>query len=251
MKIKPGLVILVLAGGGMMAALFAVKKTADDRINRNVDAILDFSNRLMAARSSLDELGQVNLRLTNDLMTSRQEMLNFSNRLAEASDILTATRGSLQSAQDRIAGLIAQNQVLDRRAAAWSNTFNVQIAETRLRFAESETNNTFLERELLQQTAARTELEGKFNDLTAIRTQVKKLKEDLVTSRRLQWMRTGTDPGLPQIKDGQRQIQGKTPTFASASRYDLNVEIGSDGAIRVMPATTTNALVPAGNPLPP
>jgi len=251
MKIKPGLVILVLAGGGMMAALFAVKKTADDRLEKDIGVILDFSNRLMAARSSLSDLGQVNLRLTNDLMTGRQEMMNFSNRFAEVSGVLAATRGSLQSAQDRIAGLIAQNQVLDRSAAAWSNTFNVQIAETRLRLAESETNNTFLERELLRQTAARTELEGKFNDLTAVRAQVNKLKEDLVISRRLQWMRTGTDPGLPQIKDGQRQIQGKAPTFASASRYDLNVEIGSDGAIRVMPATTTNALVPADNPLPP
>jgi len=251
MNIKPGLVILVLAGGGMMAALFAMLKTADGRLETDARVILDLSNQLTTARIGLDELEQVNLRLTNDLMASCQEILNYSNRFAEASGVLAATRVSFQNAQDRIAGLLAQNQMLDQRAAAWSNTFNIQMAETRRRLAEFATNNVFLERELLRQTAARSELEGKFNDLITVRAQVKKLKDDLVASRHLQWMQAGTDPGAPQLKDGQRQLSGRTPTLASASRYDLNVEIGSDGAIRVLAATATNALIPAGNPLSP
>ena len=251
MNIKPGLVILVSAGGGMMAVLFALLQTADGRLNKDARVILDFSNQLTTVRINLDELEQVNMRLTNDLMTSRQDMLNYSNRFAEASGIVAATRVSFQSAQNRIAGLLAQNQMLDQRAASWSNTFNTRMAETRQRLTDFETNNAFLEKELLRQTAARSELEGKFNDLITVRAQVKKLKEDLVASRHLQWMQTGTDPGAPQMKDGQRQIPGKTSTLASASRYDLNVEIGADGAIRVLAATTTNALVPAGNPVPP
>jgi peptidoglycan hydrolase CwlO-like protein len=260
MNTKLGLVILAMACGGMMVALFAMKRMADDRFKTDTYAILDFSNQLVTARASLDELGQVNLRLTNDLTSSRQATLAFSNQFTEASGTLVATKASLQNAQEQIAGLnqhitglTTQNQVLDQRAAALSSaitTLNAQIAETRQRLVESETNKTFLEKELQRQTAARTELEGKFNNLATVRTQAKKLKEDLIASRRLQWMQAGTDPGFPQVKGGQLQMQRTAPTFARATRYDLNVEVTSDGAIRVMPATT-NALVPLGNPPPP
>jgi PIN domain nuclease of toxin-antitoxin system len=259
MKTKLGLVILAVACGGMMVALFAMKKVADEQLKRDTDAILDFSNQLVTARSSLDDLGQVNLRLTNDLAASRQEMLVFSNQFTEASGALTVTKVSLQNAQEQIAGLnkritglTTQNQVLDQRAAALSSAIsalNMQIAETRQRLSESETNNTFLEKELQRQTAARTELEGKFNNLTTVRAQVKKLKEDLVVSRRLQWMQAGTDPGSPPMKGGQLQMQRVAPAADRAPHYDLNVEVSSDGAIRVMPMAN-NLPAPASPPPP-
>jgi chromosome segregation ATPase len=246
MKTTLGMVILVVACGGMMVALFVMKRVADDRFEKDTDVILDFSNQLVTARASLDDLGQVNLRLTNDLAASRQDMLIFSNQFTEASGVLVATKASLQDAQEQIAGLnqritglTTQNQVLDQRAAALSSaiaSLNAQIDDTRLRLADSETNNTFLEKELQRQTAARAELEGKFNNLTTVRAQAKKLKEDLFVSRRLQWMRAGTDPSLQQ-KGGQLQMQRVAPAPPSPLRYDLNVEVGSDGAIRVMPAS--------------
>jgi chromosome segregation ATPase len=246
MKTKLGMVILAVACGGMMVALFAMKRVADDRFKRDTDAILDFSNQLVTARASLDELGQVNLRLTNDLADSRQGMFVFSNRFAEASDVLVTTKASLQDAQEQIAtlnqritGLTTQNLVLDQRAAALSGaitSLNAQIAETRQRLTDSETNNIFLEKELQRQTTARAELEGKFNNLTTVRAQAKKLKEDLLVTRRLQWIQAGTDPSTQQ-KGGQLQMQRVAPAPAHPPRYDLNVEVNSDGAIRVMPAS--------------
>jgi chromosome segregation ATPase len=247
MKTKLAMVILVLVCAGMMVALFAMKRVADDRFKKDTDAILDFSNQLVTARAGLDELGQVNLRLTNDLATSRQGMVAFSNQFAEASGVLVTTRASLQEAQEQITtlnhqitGLTTQNQVLDQRAAALSSaitSLNAQIAETRQRLTTSETNNAFLEKELQWQTAARAELEGKFNNLTTVRAQVKKLKEDAFVARRLQWMQAGTDPSMQQ-KGGQLQMQRVAPAPASPPRYDLNVEVNSDGAIRVMPAAS-------------
>ena len=204
MKTKLGVVILAVACAGMVMALFAVKREADERFKKDTDAILDFSNQLVTARANLDELGQVNLRLTNDLAASHQETLIFSNQFTETSGALANTRASLQNAQDQIAGLnqritglTTQNQVLDQRAAALSSAIaglNAQIADTRQRLADSETNNTFLEKELQRQTAARAELEGKFNNLTTVRAQAKKLKEDLVAARRMQWMREAPTP---------------------------------------------------------
>ncbi len=258
MKTTLGIIILALACGGMVIALFAMKQAADERFKKDTDAILDFSNQLVTAQASMDELGQVNLRLTNDLASSHQETLVFSNQFTEISGALTTAKSSLQDAQDqitnlnqRISGLTTQNQVLDQRAAALSSAItglDEQIAETRRQLADSETNNTFLEKELQQQTAARAELEGKFNNLTVVRAQAKKLKEDLFVSRRLQWAQAGTDPSMQQ-RGGQLLVQRAAPVPVRPPHYDLTVEVSSDGAIRVFPAST-NASVPVVNPPP-
>src|SRR5664280_1524235 len=245
MKTKLGIVILAVACGGLAIALFTTKNAADERIKKEGDAILDFSNQLVAATANLDGLRQVNLMLTNDLAGSRQEALTFSNQFTETSGTLASTKASLQSAQDqiaslngRIAGLETRNQVLDQRAAALTNaiaSLNAQIADTQQKLAGSETNNAFLEKELQRQTAAKAELESKFNNLSTVRAQVKKLKADLFIARRLEWMREGSDPGLQQ-KGGQLLIQRTAPTSsARPPHYDLNVEVSSDGSIHVIP----------------
>ena len=249
-------IVLIVACGGLVIALFATKKAAAERLKKDTDAILDFSNQLTTATANLDELRQVNLMLTNDLASSRQEALTFSNQFTETSGKLASTKASLQSAQDqiaslnsRIAGLETQNQVLDQRAAALTNaiaSLNAQIADTQQKLAGSETNNAFLEKELQRQTAAKAELESKFNNLSTVRAQVKKLKDDLFVARRLQWMREGSEPGSQQ-KGAQLLMQRTaSATNARPPHYDLNVEVSSDGSIHVIPlpanapATTTN-----------
>jgi chromosome segregation ATPase len=262
MKTKLGIVILALACAGLAIALFATKKAADDRLKTDAYAILDFSNQLVAATANLDGLRQDNLKLTNDLAGSRQDLagsrqeaLTFSNQFTATSGTLASTQASLQSAQNqiaslnsRIASLETRNQVLDQRAAALTNaiaSLNAQIADTQQKLAGSETNDAFLEKELQRQTAAKAELESKFNNLSTVRAQVKKLKDDLFVARRLQWMREGTEPDLQQ-KGGQLLMQRTASAPARPPHYDLNVEVGSDGSIHVIPlpasapATTTN-----------
>ena len=258
MKTRLGAVILAVAFAGLLIALFAMKHTADERISKDTDAILEFSNQWVKAQANLDELGQVNLKLTNDLAASQEQSLAFSNHFVETSGALTDTKASLQSAQDqitglnqRIAGLTTQNQELDQRSAALSSAIaglNAQIADTQQKLADSETNNSFLETELQRQTVARAELEGKFNNLTVVRAQAKKLKEDLVVTRRMQWMRDGTAPSL-QTKGGQLLMQRTPPAPLHPPHFDLNVEVSSDGAIRVLPAST-NASATTGRPPP-
>jgi chromosome segregation ATPase len=256
MKTKVGMVVLIVACVGLVVALVTTKKAMDDRLRKDTDAIIDFSNQLTTATANLDELRQVNLMLTNDLASSRQEALTFSNQFTETTGALADTKASLQNTRDQItrlnshiADLEAQNQVLDQRAAALTNaiaSLNAQIADTEQKLAGAETNNAFLEKELQQQTAARAELESKFNNLSTVRAQIKKLKADLFIARRLEWMRKGSDPGLQQ-KGGQLLIQ-RTPATNSTRppHYDLNVEVSSDGSIHVIPlpanapAATTN-----------
>src|ERR1700690_2658686 len=105
MKTKLGVVILVVALVGLLIALFVLKNKADERFEKDTYAILDFSNQLVTTRANLDELGQVNLKLTNDLAVSHEESLAFSNQVVETSGVLAGTRATLQTAQDQITGL--------------------------------------------------------------------------------------------------------------------------------------------------
>ena len=80
-------------------------------------------------------------------------------------------------------------------------------------------------------------MESKFNNLSTVRAQVKKLKDDLLIARRLQWMREGVEPGSQQ-KGAQLLMQHTASAPAEPPHYDLNVEVSSDGSIRVVPSAT-------------
>jgi hypothetical protein len=97
-------------------------------------------------------------------------------------------------------------------------------------------------------------LEKQFNDLTVLRAQVSKLKEELTVGRRLDWIRRGIF-ATSEKKGGELLLQSsKTPTFPTSSpavaqspsnQYDLNVEVYSDGSVHVIPPPTNT---PAKSP---
>ena len=199
MKTQLGIVILVVVCVGMVVALMAEKKRAETQQKKDVDTILDFSNQLTTASANLDELRQVNLMLTNDLDATRQTLTVLSNQYVDRLPLRSPKpTAALKTAQDQIADLEAQNQALDQQAAEMTNTIanlSAQIADTQMKLVESETNNAFLESELKRQVAEKAELERKFNNLSQVRAQVRKLRDDLLIAQRLKWMREGTDPG--------------------------------------------------------
>jgi chromosome segregation ATPase len=266
MNTKIGIAILAVACVGLAVALVVLKQHAEQRQTASAIAIGDFSNQLVNANVSIEDLNQANLTLHNDLATNRQNSLVLSNRLTALSAQLSETAGtlatttvSLEGAEqqitslngritnlnERITGLEAQNQELDQRASLLSNTIasmDAQIASTQMKLAASETNNAFLDSELKQQMAQRAELERKFNDLVVVRTQVRKLRDELIAAQRLEWMREGTDP-TKLMKGGQLLMQ-RSPSAshpapaAGSPAYNLNVEVGSDHSVHVIPPPT-------------
>jgi len=254
MKTKLGTVILGVMCLGLVIALIAIRKQADDSHKKDADAILDFSNQLTTANANLDDLRQVNLMLTNDLDSTRQTAVSLSNNLTETVGTLTETKASLQSAQDqvsnlngRVTDLEAQNKALDERALSLSNTITAlgaQIALTQHKLATSETNNTFLSSELQKQLAQKAELERQFNDLADIRAQAKKLRTEAFVARRLQWMagNTGNQKGAELLMQRSTSVGGTAS--ARPQHYDLNVEVSSDGSVRVAPTTNAPAVSP-------
>ena len=267
MKIKIVIILLATICIGLLVALFATKKVADDQRTRDTAAILDFSNQLVTASISLDDVRQVNLMLTNDLSTVHQTATVLSNNLVATASLLSNTKASLSVAEvqivnlnGRITDLEAQNKALDDRAVELTNRLaelNTLIAATQHKLAGSEANNAFLATELQKQLAQKAELERNFNDLNVVRAQVRKLRDELVITRRLEWIKNGTSPGT-QPKGAEALMQRRSVSVSPAnttavkaatsaglaakpaSQYDLNVEVGSDGSVHVLPATTNN-----------
>lgn len=268
MKLKIGIVILALVCIGLLIALNTTKKSAEVQRKQDTAAILDFSNQLDSANISLNDLRQVNLMLTNDLSALQQAAETLSNKLVATSSTLSTTKESLATAEGqivnlngRINDLEAQNKALDERAVDLTNrlaALNAQIIETQRKLANSQTDNAYLTAELQKQLAQKAELERKFNDLDVLRTQVKKLRDELFVTRRLQWMANGNDPSTPK-KGGEIMMQRRSVTVSpagaeaakvaagtpaagkTASPYDLNVEVGSDGSVHVIPPATNSA----------
>lgn len=247
MKTRIGIVILLVVSVGLAVTLIVTKKQTDRVHTQDVEVISEFSNQLVTVNGSLQEQRQVNLELTNRLAASQQESLTLSNDLADTKNTLQREQEKVSSLNNQVTDLEARNQELDQNLITLSNTIgslSAQIADAQAKLASSETNNSFLTAELQKQIAQRSDLEKKFNDLKELRAQVKKVKTEEFVSRRLEWMREGTDPSQQNLKGGQLLTQhGNTsPTVAARQpRYDLNVEVSSDGAVRIVPVTPTNA----------
>ncbi len=254
MNAKIGIALLVVACAALAVALVTLKQKADAQRQQSDSTIVEISNKVTQAGLQIDELKQANVNLNADLASSRAASLTFSNQVIATSNTLATalagTEASLQGAQQQItnlnthiADLEAQNQVLDQRANSLSNTIaslNTQIASTQQQLATSKTNNAFLARQLQQLMAEKKKLEDQFNDLAEVRAQVRKLRTDIFVAQRLEWMRQGMDP-TKQMKGGQLLMQRTLPVpgaATSSSQYNLNVEVGSDGSVRVIPPPT-------------
>lgn len=265
MKIKIAIIVLAVACIGLGIALFTIKKQADEQQAKDAATISDLSGQVVNAKKQIDELGQVNIVLTNDLAISRQQLAQLSNSLTSAAATLAATQTSLASAQNQITNLNThisdlevQNKVLDQRAGELTNTLallTASIEKTQNQLAIAETNRAFVEQELQKQLAKKAELEHKFNDLDALRAQVRKLRDEMFVARRLQLMKNdnGNKKGAElliqrDVKFVNVPISAPAPTTANASApaaskrptaqapsYDLNVEVGSDGSVKVIP----------------
>ena len=260
MKNQLGVIVLVVICLGLVIALVAIKKQAMEEHRTDTGTIVTLSNDLRETSSKLDEQRQVTVMLEKDLDTQRKSYGELSNNLTQVSGTLTKTEATLKATEEevrkrdsRIADLETQNQMLDKQAADLSleiTNLTTKITETQRRLAASEGDRALLEKELKHLLAEKTELERQFNDLTILRAQVSKLKEEMVVARRTEWMRQGLYATSEQ-KGAQKLMQGvAAPQTKAAPKpsYDLNVEVSADGSVKVIPPTNapTSSKPPAG-----
>jgi uncharacterized protein (DUF3084 family) len=257
MKNRIGLVILVLICVGLVIGLISANHEAVRQREVDSERIATFSNKWVTTSGQLDEQKQVTTMLEKDVDAQKKSADNLSNKVTEISSNLSQSETALAAAKKEIADrdskindLEAQNQALDKQAGTLSlsiTNLTLQIAETEHKLAASEGDKAFLEKELQRLITEKADLERQFNDLTVLKAQVAKLKEELNVARRLEWIRNGLFANNEQ-KGAQRLMTGLNPATAQAKaarpNYDLNVEVTSDGSVRVIPPITNS---PAGS----
>jgi chromosome segregation ATPase len=112
------------------------------------------------------------------------------------------------------------------------------IGDTERKLSASEGDREFLLKELKRLQVEKADLERQFNDLSVLRTQVAKIKEELTVARRLEWLRMGIY-GMND-KKGAEMLVAKNPA-AAKTNFSLNVELKQDGGASVL----TNTPAPA------
>ena len=262
MRNRIGVVVLVLLCLGLGVALITIKKQATEQQDKTTERIGSLSNQWMKTSADLDEQRQVAATWEKDLDLQKKTSADFSNKLSQVSGNLIETQTSLKASQEQVAkleaktaDLEAQNQALDKQALGLSaalTNLTTQIADTQRKLATSEGNKALLEKELTRLMTEKAELERQFNDLSILRAQVSRLKEELSIARRIEWIRQGlfasTDQkGAQKLMQGLSAPQAKAPT-TTKSNFDLNVEIGADGSVKVIPPPTNRPA--ATNPPP-
>jgi chromosome segregation ATPase len=258
MKNQLGIIVLILVCVGLIVALVVNQKKATDLHSVDASTIGNISNELVNTTGKLEEASKVNTDLNKDLDARKVELTGMTNRLNEVSGTLAKTEDVLKATKEqmerdvaqrdaKIAELESQNHALDQRALDLTTAITNltgQIEDTQKKLAASEGDKAFLQKELQRLMTEKAELEKQFNDLKVLRTQVAKLQEELTISRRLEWIRSGLF--ARDQKKGAQLLMEKTPPIPSTSastqpkpgKYDLNVEVNSDGTVRVIPPLT-------------
>lgn len=246
MKTNIGIAVLAILCGVLAVMLVVRNKQAQTQKRVDADTITALSNELVKVNYDLSDQRQVNATLERALEEQKAQAGKLTNEigqlnaeLAKLNEELLTTKAEVAKRDARIADLETQNQNLDQHAAELSaaiTNLNAQIAETRQKLAAAEGDRSFLETELKRLLAEKAELERKLNDLEYLRAQVKRLREELNIARRLNWIRKGlfADTERKGAEKLVTEIKAAQPAAKKEPQYDLNVEIDSDGTIRVI-----------------
>lgn len=257
MKPKVIIPLVAIIAIGLGIALFVSR----DRISKQEAEIVNYSNQVSIVSKKASDLTSVNQTLEGDLQKRNAEFITLTNSYTQALATIAKTEAELKQTEETLkvtkedlvgrdskiaalesknAALESQNAELDTKSATLSlaiTNLTTQIEATQAKLAAAEGDKEFLQGELSRLMAEKAELEKQLNDIQFLKAQVAHLKAELSIAKRLEWIRKGLF-NAGEMKGGQLLIQKEAPKPPAENAYDLNVEINSDGSIKIIPAAT-------------
>lgn len=205
---KAAVVILCIVSLGLGLTLMVQHRKSSERIQTVEADRTRMSAERDAALTKLKENQEVAARLEKDLNTRSTELTALSANLTEAKDQISKGTAEIakvsadyKSAMDevkkqgtRITVLEGERDELARKMEDLNRSIGsleTQIADTKKKLANSEGDRTFLLAQLKKLEGERAQLQAQFNDLSTLRKQIAKLKDEAAVSQRLAWMRSG------------------------------------------------------------
>lgn len=250
---KAALTIMIIIALGLGAALLLqLQQRAKDR-EASTTRINQLERSLEDTKIKLDDQERISLILRTNLNLTGQELQGVSNNFLKIAEELRRTQTQFKNseeaaraAQAEVAKKDAQISELENQGTQLNGkitdlessmkSLNKQIASTESQLAAAEGDREFLLKELKRLQSEKAELERQFNDLSFLRGQLAKLKEELSISRRLEWIRMGIY-GQTTTKKGTELLMTEGLP-ASRSNYNLNVELRQDGGATIVPPQT-------------
>jgi chromosome segregation ATPase len=256
---KAAFILLIVCTVGLGVGLLVVhnkRVKIEQARNETAENLTNTIQRLETTRQKLEEQEQVTIQLETNLFLRGQELSSVSNNYMKISAELAKTQKEMQVAVEharqeierkdaQIAQLTSQTNALSRKMDDLTSSIgslSKQIADTEKKLLASEGDREFLLKELKRLQTEKSELERQFNDLSALRTQVARLKEELSVARRLEWIRMGIY-GNQEKKGAEKLLAGATP--GNTNSYNLNVELKQDGGAVIVPRQTNANSAPA------
>ncbi len=255
MKAKVAIIILILVSLGLGTALLIYHRKSVEVRQENERDIADLSKKWEDTQGSLDEQIQTNSVLSTNVALLRDEREDLSNQLTKVSANLAksqqeakaaaeAAAAEMKKRDEQIADLTGQRQQLNKKMNdlnASIEQLNQEITTTEQKLAKSEGDRAFLLKELKRLQAEKAELERQFADLSQLREQVRRLKDELSVAQRLEWIRRGIY-GVQNMRQAEELLKPET-TPLTRTNFDLNVELKQDGSATIQPPAT-NGIAP-------
>jgi chromosome segregation ATPase len=259
---KALIAILVLVTFALAASLFYRHTQALKQSETDQSTIKQLSDKVQTTEKDFSEQLVVNKQLQQDLDKRNKQLADTSNTLTTVTATLAKVREEAQAAATNAAANIAQrdsriNELETQRDDLTKRMTDLngqitglegQISDTQHKLAASEGDREFLLKELKRLQAEKTELERQFNDLAMLREQVRKLRDELSISKRLDWIRRGL---YGSLKGAEKLQEGYSATSGTGTNFDLNVELKQSGGVNVVPAATNAPAPPKAAPVQP
>ena len=198
-------------------------------------------------------LTEANLKAANDLAaiqatlatayTNLNQARDDAKKSAAAADTAIADASAAIAEKDKkIAELEHQKTDLEKQSndlLASMTNLQARAAATQKKLDSAEGDQKLLMSELTLIEAQKEELQKKFTDVAALKTQVRTLQDNIAISRRVEWIERGLYEASRE-KGGELLIT-PPPPGSSVTNVSLDVEVHQGGAARINSSSATNA----------
>ena len=248
---KSAIVILTVISLGLGAGLVFQRQNATVVV-RAAEASRDsYSNSWSQVKGKLEDTEKVASTLETTLNSRTETLSATSNELAKTASDLARTQSDYASAQTevkkqqtQIAELESKRDELTKKMeelTASIDSLETRIVDTKKKLAASEGDRNFLLKELTRLQDEKTTLVAQFNNLSALRAQVAKLRDEAAVNQRLTWIQAGVYN--LRDKEGAERLIATTPIPARSDNR-LEIELEQNGPAKVVTPQTTSAPVP-------
>ena len=214
-------------------------ESRDKQITELTSEKTNLETELKSANTKVATTQDRLLKVEKELNLNLSEYASFQKQAAEAlaakDEKIMALNNDLEAAQNKNKDYDSQIKTLNTQIV--SKDEEITAIERRLEASEADREYLLKQRDKL--IAEKAELEKQFQDIAVLRQKVLKLQGELMASKKLEWIRRGLY-GSARKKGGSKlmSMSERKPKKETSKKTDLNVEIKSDGTVKIAPSIT-------------